>query len=132
MPHVTVEYSANLERDVASRALVDAIHDAVLATGAFELGAVRTRAARRDVYAVADRDPENAFVAVRLAIGKGRDVETRKRVSREVMDALEAVTHDAFARRGLALSVEIQEIDDVATLRTNNLHARMKAKTAAH
>lgn len=132
MPHVTVEYSANLERDVAPRALVDAIHDAVLATGAFELGAVRTRAARRDVYAVADRDPENAFVAVRLAIGKGRDVETRKRVSREVMDALEAVTAEAFARRGLALSVEIQEIDDVATLRTNNLHARMKAKTAAH
>ena len=132
MPHVTVEYSANLERDVAPRALVEAVHDAVLASGAFEIGAVRTRAARREVYAVADRDPDNAFVAVRLAIGKGRDEATRKRVSRGVMDALERVTRDAFARRGLALSVEIQEIDDVATLRTNNLHARMKAKTAAH
>jgi 5-carboxymethyl-2-hydroxymuconate isomerase len=128
MPHVTVEYSANLESDVAPRAIVDAVHDAVLATGAFELGAARTRAARRDVYAVADRDPDNAFVAVAIAIGKGRDVETRRRVSRAVMDALEAITRDAFARRGLALSVEIREIDDVATLRTNNLHARMKAK----
>lgn len=130
MPHVTVEYSANLESDVTAQVLVDAVHDAVLATGAFQLGAARTRAARRDVYAIADRNPDNAFVAVRLAIGTGRDVETRKRVSRAVMDALEAVTAAAFARRGLALSVEIQEIDDVATLRTNNLHARMAAKAA--
>ena len=58
MPHVTVEYSANLETDVAPRALVDAVHDAVLSTGAFELGAARTRAERRDVYAIADRDPD--------------------------------------------------------------------------
>lgn len=131
MPHVTVEYSAGLETDVAPRALVDGVHAAVLATGVFEIGAVRTRAERRDVYRIADGDPDNAFVAVRLRIGPGRDVETRRRVSRAVMETLEALTGAAFARRGLALSVEIQEIDDAATLRVNNLHARMKKKAEA-
>ena len=71
------------------------------------------------------------LLAVGLRIGMGRDVETRKRVSRAVMDALLAVTAGVAERRGLALSVEIQEIDDVATLRVNNLHARMKKKAEA-
>ncbi len=131
MPHVVVEYSANLEADVDPRRLVDAVHAAALATGIFELGAVRTRAERRDIYAVADGDPDNAFVAVMARIGTGRDVETRRRLAAALLAAVEAQTSDAYARRGLALSVEVVEIDKAASLRKNNLHARMQAKAAA-
>lgn len=131
MPHITIEYSANLESDVDPARLVTAVHDAALATGIFELGAVRTRAERRDLYAVADRDPGNAFVAVAARIGPGRDAETRRRFAAAILEAVEAETRDAFARRGLALSVEVMEIDDSATLRRNNLHARMAARAAS-
>lgn len=126
MPHITVEYSANLEAQVSPRRLVDALHKAALATGVFPLGGLRTRAERRDIYAVADGDPDNAFVAVVARIGEGRDAATRKRVASALMAALEAETAEAFGSRGLGLTVEVQEIDGTASLKANNLHERLK------
>ena len=126
MPHIRVEYSANLEQDADVRALVDQVHAAVLKTGVFELGAVRTRAVRRDVYRIADGDPGNVFVHVDASIAPGRDVETRKRVSQTILDVLAAATRQLAVTRGVALSVEIREIDNSAAVRLNNLHERLR------
>jgi 5-carboxymethyl-2-hydroxymuconate isomerase len=131
VPHIIVEYSANLEADLSPKRLVEALHRAALETGVFPLGGLRTRAERRDMFMVADGDPENAFVAVIARIGDGRDAATRKHVAQALMKVLEQETASAFARRGLGLTVEVQEIDGVASLKTNNLHARMEAKGAA-
>lgn len=131
MPHIVVEYSANLEPQVSARRLVDALHEAALATGVFPLGGLRTRAERRDIYAVADGDPDNAFVAVLARIGEGRDAPTRKRVAEELMRVLERETAEAFRTRGLGLTVEVQEIDGAASLKTNNLHERIALKAGA-
>lgn len=126
MPHIIVEYSSNLESQVSPRRLVDALHRAALGTGVFPLGGLRTRAERRDVYAVADGDPENAFVAVMARIGAGRDAETRQSVAAALMAVLETETAEAFRTRGLGLTVEVQEIDGTASLKTNNLHERLR------
>lgn len=128
MPHITVEYSANLEAHVSIRRLVDEIHRAALATGVFPIGGLRTRAARRDVYAIADEDPDNMFVAVLVRIGHGRDAQTRKRVAADIMRVVENETAETFRRHGLGLTVEVQEIDPTASLKTNNLHERIKDK----
>lgn len=71
MPHIVIEYSANLEDEVRPMRLVEALHAAALETGVFPLAGLRTRAARREHYLVADGDPENAFVAVSVRIGEG-------------------------------------------------------------
>ena len=131
MPHIIVEYSANLEAQVSPRRLVDALHEAALATGVFPIGGLRTRAERREIYAVADGDPDNAFVAVIARIGEGRDAPTRKRVADNLMRVLERETSEAFRTRGLGLTVEVQEIDGVASLKTNNLHERIALKAGA-
>ena len=128
MPHVVVEYSANLEADLSPRDLIDRIHAAVVSTGVFPLGGVRTRAERREVCRVADGDPDNAFCAILIRVGRGRDDDTRKRVSQTVLAALVEATAPSFAKRGLSLSVEIQEIDEAGASRKNNLHERLKAK----
>lgn len=128
MPHITVEYSANLEADLDPAALVAALHAAALATGVFPIGGLRTRAARREIFLVADGDPDNAFVAVTARIGEGRSEDTRMDVAQALMQALEKATASAFAKRGLGLTVEVQEINPFASLKTNNLHDRMAAK----
>ncbi|NNM71180.1 5-carboxymethyl-2-hydroxymuconate isomerase [Enterovirga aerilata] len=128
MPHIIVEYSANLEAELDPGRLVDALHAAALATGAMPVGGLRTRAERRDLYRIADGDPENAFVAVLARIGQGRDPETRRRIAETLMAALEAETRAVFATRGLGLTVEVQEIEGTASLKTNNLHERVQAR----
>lgn len=131
MPHIIVEYSANLEPSLSPRRLVDEIHKAALATGVFPLGGLRTRAERRDVYAIADGNPEHGFVAILARIGQGRDAATRHRVASDLLGVLERETAELFQKRGLALSVDIQELDAAASVKTNNLHERLKKENAA-
>ena len=126
MPHVIVEYSANLEEDVSARDLIARVHATIVESGVFPIGGVRTRAERRDMYAIADGDPANAFCAVLIRIGRGRDEDTRRRVSQAVLATLADMTAEAFKKRGLSLSVEIQEIDEAGASRKNNLHERLK------
>ncbi len=131
MPHVTIEYSANVEKSVDIFALVRDVHKTVLATGVFELGAVRTRVLRSDLYEIADGDPDNGFIHVMLRIGPGRAAPIRKRVAQAVLDAVAEATKELFARSGLGLSVEVCEIDNSTAVRLNNLHDRIAAKGTA-
>ena len=81
MPHVTMEYSANLENQVDMTALCKLVHTTGLETGLFELGAVRVRALRADHYAIADLMEANSFIDVSIRIGLGRSDEEKKRLS---------------------------------------------------
>lgn len=131
MPHIVVEYSANLEPDVSVRRLVDEVHKVALGTGVFPLGGTRTRAERRDVYAVADGNPEHVFVAILARIAAGRDEATRRRVAEDLLRVLERETAELFRTRGVALSVDLQETDPANSAKTNNLHERLKKEDAA-
>jgi 5-carboxymethyl-2-hydroxymuconate isomerase len=128
MPHIVVEYSANLEPAVDIAKLIRDVHQAVLGTGVFELGAIRTRAERRDVFVVADGDPQNGFVHAALRVATGRTPEKRKAVAEAVMAILAAATAALRKDRGIGLSVEVEEIDPATAVRLNNLHDRMPAK----
>jgi len=128
LPHIVIEYSANLEDEVAPTRLVEVLHAAALETGVFPLAGLRTRAERRDLYRIADGDPDHIFIAVTVRIGEGRDTATRRRVAEALMAVLERETAGIFQRRGLALSLDVSEIDGTASLKTNNLHQRLKAR----
>jgi 5-carboxymethyl-2-hydroxymuconate isomerase len=131
MPHVVIEYSANLESEIAPMDLVRAVHQAVLSQPAFEAPGVRTRASRREHFLVADGDPQNAFIAVTARIGPGRSQETRKAASTAIMEALYRAVEPIYKTRGLNLSVEVTELDDGGMTRRNNLRERAKAKAGA-
>lgn len=122
MPHLVLEYSANLEPSVDVAALVAAVHEAALATGLFPRGGTRTRAARRDLYRVADGHPDNAFVHLTARIGAGRTDDAKRAAGEQIFAALCAGLDDAYLSRPLAISFEIAEIDPALSFRRNNLH----------
>ena len=128
MPHLTVEYSANLENQIDIQKLVETIHNAALKTGVFEVAAVRTRAARRDYYAIADGHRDNAFVAIVVRIAPGRPVETRKRLGQEIFDAACEFLQKTYDTTPIGISLEVQEVDNTAAFRKNNLHAIVKER----
>jgi len=127
MPHVVVEYSANLEAVVDPMTLVDAVHAAVIAQPIFEPPGVRVRASRREHYKIADGDPSYAFIAVTARIGPGRTQEARKAASEGIMAALSAAVEPIYQTRGLLLSVEVTELDGAGMTRRNSLRERRGA-----
>lgn len=129
MPHLTIEYSANLEGRVDLSTLVRQLHEAVLATGIFPEKGLRTRAEPRADYRIADGHSDNAFIHLVLRIGSGRDLETRKRAGTAIFSTLCEATSADQSRHPLALSFEIQEIHPELTWKSNNIEEWMARRS---
>ena len=125
MPHQIIEYSANLESRMDIQGLVDGLHDNAMGIEGLPLGGLRTRAARREHYQVADQHPDNAFVHMILKLGHGRDEETKKAFGDAIFKALCELLEPVSSTSPLAISFEIQEIDAVLTWKKNNLRDYM-------
>ena len=128
MPHLIVEYSANLESRLELEALMAKLRDVAVAGGVFPLAGIRVRAARRDRYLIADGDPAHGFVHVMARIGEGRAEAVRRAQAQALFDALRAHLEPLRSDQvgGLALSLEMVEIDPVGSLKLNNLHERFR------
>lgn len=133
MPHVTIEFSAptcsTQGGPVDIDALVDAVHDAALATGTAAVDALRTRAVGRNHIAVGDRHPDNGFIAVTARLGAGRTVDERRGFAKALLDAVESSV--GAAAQSLMLSAEVQEIDPDTRINRNHLRKRIAERAAA-
>jgi 5-carboxymethyl-2-hydroxymuconate isomerase len=130
MPHLNIEYSANLEEALDIQALVDRIHETALETGVFPLGGVRTRAEARPYYRIANGDPRAGYIHMMVRIGSGRDADTRKAAGEKIFGALCDFTGEHYNARPLALSFELHEIPSDRAWRKNNLHELLKKESA--
>lgn len=131
MAHAIIEYSANLEPELDLQGLVETVHQAALDTGVFPPGGMRTRAARRDNYRIADGHADNGFVHVMIRIGYGRDPETKRSAGEAVFTAVCGHLKKLFEARPLGISLEMQEIDPDLSFKKNNLHDYVKRRQAA-
>lgn len=126
MPHLRLEYSANLEEKADMAAVCAVALEAILATGIFELGAPRVRAYPAPHYAIADRHADNAFLDMVFRMGAGRSDTDKKRTGEAIMAAVAAELAPLFAAPHFALSLEIVEIDAAMSWKTNSMHARLR------
>ncbi len=131
MPHIQIEYSANLAGQLDFPVFLRALRDSALATGVFPLGGIRVRAYQADHYVVADGHPDNAFVHIVLRVGHGRDLETRKRACETIFAAACAQLQQLYASIPLGISLEMQEVDAVLTAKKNNLHEYVQRRREA-
>jgi 5-carboxymethyl-2-hydroxymuconate isomerase len=128
LPHLIVEYSANVEDQIALDALLDKLHACALGTGVFPLGGLRVRAHRADAYRIADKAPENGFVHVTALIGHGRSLDVQQRAGEALFAALTAHLEALYARSPLAISLNMQEFHPVLNFKKNNLHEYVKRR----
>jgi len=126
MPHTTIEYTANVATHHDVDALVGAIHDAALSLELAHIGGYRTRAAQRDLYRVADGDPNFAFIAMTVRIGPGRSDDVKQGIIKTLLDAGEAQLAAEPGPLAVAWSLEVQEID--ANFRENRNHVTTNIK----
>ena len=128
MPHLIIEYSANIEDRIALDALLDKLHTCALGTGVFPLGGLRVRAHRTDAYRIADKAAENGFVHVTALIGHGRPLDVQQRAGEELFATLTAHLDSLYALSPLAISLNVQEFHPVLNFKKNNLHEYVKRR----
>ena len=128
MPHLIVEYSANLEAELDLQTLINRLHDTAIATGVFPVGGTRTRAVRREIYRIADGDPSNGFVNLVARIGHGRSPAVKRQAGEQLFQTLCTHLDALYQKRPLAISFEIQEIDPQLSFKKNNIHEKLNKK----
>lgn len=131
MPHIWIEYSRNLEQQVREAGLVEALHQAAIATGAFQIGAIRTRARAVGDYRIADGHAENGFVHVVARIAAGRDLQTRKFIGECLFSELKRAMSAVYDAAPLGLSLELQELDAALNFKQNNLQEYVERRQGA-
>jgi len=129
MPHLIYEYTDNLKAEGDIPGLLRKTNQVVLAQGGvFPTGGIRSRAICLADYCVADGTADDAFVHLIFKMGAGRTAEEKQKVGDALFSMLKAHFADIFARRGLALSMEIVEFSEAGTWKHNNIHARYKKR----
>ncbi|MCJ8310089.1 MAG: 5-carboxymethyl-2-hydroxymuconate isomerase [Rhizobiaceae bacterium] len=130
MPHIIVEHSANLSETHDMADLAKRLGDACVGTGIFPRAGVRVRMHPIETYAMADGHPDNAFIAVIMRIGAGRELEVRQRGGQVVFDLLCNTFADAIEQGFMAISVDMEINDPDMTFKRNGVAGRMKREAS--
>jgi len=127
MPHIVIEYTANLGAQARIPELLKTVNQTMIAQdGVYPIGGIRSRALRLDDYRMADGAQDDAFVHVTLKIGSGRSEAVKKQTCDALFDAIKAHFAELYEKRYLALSLEIVEFSETGSYKHNNVHTRFK------
>lgn len=132
MPHIWVEYSANIEREIDIPRLLKAVQNALIDDGTiFPFAGARTRGIRIDNYHIVDGHPDNAFVYILMRVAPGRKPEDRKEAGDRVLAAARECLADVMTRRPFGLTVQMQESDNTVNLKTSNFREILQSRSKA-
>lgn len=111
MPHITLEYSANMEARTDIAALCDHLRRAAIETGVMPMPGIRVRAFAAQHVSIADGDPDHGFVDISIRLREGRDLDTRKRATGIIFEAAKDFLAPVLDSSSLALSIEMRNIN---------------------
>ncbi|MEW5423595.1 5-carboxymethyl-2-hydroxymuconate Delta-isomerase [Amorphus sp. 3PC139-8] len=131
MPHISFEYSANLDGDLDMPGFMEALRTAAVETGVFDPAGIRVRAVRCADYLIADGHPDNAFIDMSVRLRGGRPIEARKAATQAIFNAAETFLSELFVRRPLALSLEMRDIDPELSPKCGSIREHMKQRGVA-
>ncbi len=121
MPHISIEYSANLDDALDMHGLCVALKDAASATGVFPPAGIRVRAMRAQHVVIADGDPGHGFVDITIRLAAGRTPEARSRATDAVFAAAQDYTAAHMAQAPFMLSLELRELDPDFSRKTSSI-----------
>ena len=109
MPHLVLEYTANLGQRDNPRKLMLTLHQVLHKTGGIRLDNCKSRIRSLDAYAIGDGDPDYAFAHLDVRFMAGRSAPVKQQIGQELL----AVLQDEFRETLLQIqiTVEIRDID---------------------
>ena len=110
MPHLVLEYSANLPDPPDFDRVLERLHHAMTTAGPFELGNVKSRVAKRECFRVADGAPERAFVHLNVAVLAGREAAALRATAKALLSVLQESFSRAQAEGRCDITLEIRDM----------------------
>ena len=134
MPHVTIQYTANLDPDARINALCATLAEVICAQRddagqrLYPIGGIRVLAYPSAAYAVADGAPDRAFCYVNVRIAPGRPREMVLATGDALGAAVKSHFAGIFESRPVGITVQIDEGAPVFDLKHSNQHPLFAGK----
>jgi len=126
MPHVQIDYSANLEALVDMGALCEALRETAAGIEAFPMPGIRVRAIRVDHYAIADGNPKHGFIDLSLRLREGRPDAVKQDAIARIFETLQAFMAPIMKTHSIALSAEMRDIDASLSPKAGTIRDHLK------
>lgn len=127
MPHIMLDYSANMEERADIAALCDHLRRVAIDTGVFPTPGIRVRAFAATHVSIADGDPKHGYIDISIRLREGRDQQTRETAVQAIFDAAKDFLQPALETYSIALSVEMRNIDASLSPKTGTIRDHLKA-----
>ncbi|MEM7031477.1 MAG: 5-carboxymethyl-2-hydroxymuconate Delta-isomerase [Chloroflexota bacterium] len=111
MPHIILEYSANIEQHVDFPTLFSTIHKSVSDIGNVKIGNLKSRARKVEDFCVSDGEADQAFVHLEFRLLAGRTKVIKQQLGHQLLTLLEAAYASSLDSLRLQITVEIIDID---------------------
>ena len=134
MPHVTIQYTANLDPEARIDALCATLAEVICAQRdgegkrLFPIGGTRVLAYPAQAFAVADGAPDRAFVYLNVRIAPGREPARVQATGEALIAAVRSHFEKLFASRALGITLQIDEGAPVFDVKHSNLHPLFAGK----
>jgi len=128
MPHVTIQYTANLDPEARMSELCATLAEVIGAQRdaegrrVFPLGGTRVLGYPAPVHAVADGAVDRSFVYVNARIAPGRSAAVVAATGQAMLAALRSHFAEQFANRPLGITLQIDEEAAAFDAKHSNLH----------
>lgn len=114
MPHLTLEYSANVNQEIETEELFSELHTLLASVADLAIGNCKSRLVRLDRTYIGRGEPHNAFVHLEIRLLAGRSPERKGRIGRECLNFLESYFASSAADHALQITVEIVDLERYA------------------
>lgn len=121
MPHIQIDYSANLESRLDVAGLCHVLRDAAVATGVLPLAGIRVRAMKADHVVIADGNPDHAFLDISIRLRGGRSPQAKADATAAIFAAAEAYCAEVMATSSFMLSLEMRDIDPALSPKASSI-----------
>ncbi|MBD9675788.1 5-carboxymethyl-2-hydroxymuconate Delta-isomerase [Pseudomonas sp. PDM18] len=121
MPHIAIDYTANLADDLAPLGLAQKLHEAAQSLGVFPINGLRTFARAIGEYQVGANTKNEAFINIQVRIAPGRPEELRQRIVDTLFATAEQTLAALIEKRPVGLQLEITEFDRSLTRMAGSL-----------
>lgn len=111
MPHLTLEYSANITEQIDFQDLFRHFHKVLNETGGVNLGNCKSRAVVQNEHLIGDGDAGHAFVHLNVLLLAGRSQELKQKLTHELLDVLKRFFTESLEKFDVQITVDMRDID---------------------
>jgi 5-carboxymethyl-2-hydroxymuconate isomerase len=122
MPHITIDFTANIATEIDQSNLVKTLQAAAHGMKIFPSNGIRTFARKQDHYAVGLDTGSEAFIQIHVRVSPDRTEELKKDIARTLFQAAETAMAQYFNERELAIQLEVSAFTGALTLRRNTIN----------